>query len=430
MRVVSDRFGELKIADNLFYGVQTARTLENMSFSRFKMSEYPSFIKALALVKEAAACANYASGNLEESTCSAIKYACSEIKSGRHNSQFPVDMLHGGGSIGFNQNMNEVIATLAAQYLKEQVQTKRSTESPSEQVELLPKETVDAKAHVNLSQSTADACSTAFRLCLAAEISPLLSALEEILAGLAHLEKEFGELETVARTCLQDAMPVKFAGLFSGWYGGLERSRLRIIEQQKSLSAVNLGGTVIGSGEGASPAYRNLIVPALSKLLGRELSLKVNLYDAAQNIDEITALSGALELLAQILIKICQDLRLLSSGPQNGFAELILPALQDGSSFFSEKNNPVVPETVMQACFHVLGNHRAAMAALEHAELNLNIFESGAFFHTLDSLEILSAAISLLRSKAILSLKVNTKRCSEMLEKHKQSLQPKEETGK
>lgn len=388
-------------AESVLYGQQTERCLENLSCSSFKFSHYPQLIRALALVKKAAALANQAACVLDEQTCSRICIACDEILEHRHDLQFPVDMLHGGGSIAFNQNMNEVVATIAsrAQFGDAMV--------------------IDAKKHVNASQSTADSCSTAFRLALLDAAGPLVEVLESICELLLSKENENAQTITVARTCLQDAMTVSISSAFAGWRCAVARRSQRIKCNLEQLHSVNIGGTVIGSGEGAPEEYRRCVLPILAQLSNLSLNHRDNLYDAAQNCDDIAELSSSLSLLAEVLIKVCSDLRLLSSGPRFGFGELSLPAVQDGSSFFLNKNNPVVPETVLQACFHVLGNHRSVTAALEHAELNLNIFESGAFFHTLDSIIVLHSSLRLLLKKCLQDIIVNTEKCAAMVQQHR-----------
>ncbi len=409
MKVVSDRFGSINLEEQCLYGVQTARTVENMGCSRFRMSDYPGFVKALALVKKSCAFANLAAGLIRESQCRAISAACDRIISGEFLDQFPVDMLHGGGSIGFNQNMNEVLASLV-----------RANSEECEKHDFKDNHIFDAGTSleklINASQSTADVCATAFRLALIEACDDLILVLEKNLAQIELLSTDYAGFETVARTCLQDAMPVEVGSYFQSWAEAFKRTLRRIRKSREDLHSVNLGGTVIGSGDGATDEYRDRVLPALSDFSNRKLDRKSKLYDAAQNIDEIVELSAALELFSGLLLKICKDLRLLASGPLNGFAEMILPAVQDGSSFFAKKNNPVLPEMLMNVCFHVKGNHLASQSALEHAELNLNVFESAAFFHTMDSLELLSASLELFRAKCLCGLKVNEARCAELIE--------------
>lgn len=385
---------DVTVPDGALYGVETVRCLQNLTCSPFKMASCPELIEALACVKKAAARANFSCGVIDAPSADAIDLACDDVIAHRYDEQFPVDMLHGGGSIAFNQNMNEVLATVSSR---------------------LGGISVEAKKHVNASQSTADSCSTAFRLALLTAAAKLDLALSECVSTLKSKCDAYDAVVTVARTCLQDAMIVSVASYFSGWQSALERRRKRVAQAADQLHNVNLGGTVIGDGAGARPEYRTKVVSMLSEVTGRKLTLRENLFDAAQNSDDIGELSAALSQLVEFLVKMCSDLRLLSSGPRFGFSEISLPAVQNGSSFFSNKNNPVVPETLLQACFHVMGNHRAAQAAVEHAELSLNVFESGAFFHVLQSLKILEAAMVLFNDKCLRELSVNETRCAEMV---------------
>lgn len=385
---------DVTVPEGALYGVETVRCLQNLTCSPFKLASCPELIESLSYVKKAAARANVACGVIDEPVADAICRACDEVIAHQYDAQFPVDMLHGGGSIAFNQNMNEVLSTVASR---------------------LGRIPVEAKKHVNASQSTADSCSTAFRLALLTASAKLDRALIECVATLKIKSDYYDSVDTVARTCLQDAMVVSVSSYFSGWRAALDRRRQRIEQAADQLRQVNLGGTVIGDGAGAQPAYRQNIMSILSEVTARNLTLRENLFDAAQNSDDICELSAALNQLVEFLVKMCSDLRLLSSGPRFGFSEICLPAVQNGSSFFSNKNNPVVPETILQACFHVMGNHRAAQAAVEHAELSLNVFESGAFFHVLQSINILGAAMVLFNEKCLREMSVNETRCAEMV---------------
>ena len=412
MKQADNKFAPVEVPDGALYGAETVRCLQNLSCSPFKMSACPELIEGLAAVKKAAALANRAAGVIDDSICQRICAACDQVIGHRHDREFPVDMLHGGGSIAFNQNMNEVLASLAS-----------AGEDSDVAVCVL-----DAKVHVNASQSTADSCATAFRLAILIAAADLQAALSAVIDCLESKSTHYALQLTVARTCLQDAMPVPIASMFTAWSAGLQRRKERLSETVGRLKRVNLGGTVIGSGQGAPLAYREQVVQFLALVTGKPFVLRDNLYDAAQNADDLGEVSSALCQLAEMLIKVCADLRLLSSGPQFGFSELKLPAVQNGSSFFANKNNPVVPETVLQACFHVLGNHRAGQAALEHAELNLNVFESGLFFHTIQSISILRSALVLLNDRCLRDLTVNEQLCADMVKRHaqKQQLETKE----
>lgn len=396
-RIEKDRFGELTIPEGALFGIQTARAVSNLSFSSKKLSEYDALVRNLALVKKAAARVNRITGQIDDKLASAIEAACEEIIDGKHNDQFPVDMLHGGGGIAFNMNANEVIANLANLRV---ANSPPGTYAP-----------IDPKEHVNASQSTADVCHTAFRLAIHDRFQPLNNNLLVLAGQLEDSSSRFAGITTLARTCLQDAMPVAIGELFGGYaelIGRRGKEAERAVEQ---LNSINLGGTVIGTGDGAAPAYREKIVEALAELAGRKLRHRTNLFDAAQNSDDLACVSSQVEHLAQALIKITKDLRLLSSGPEAGFGELILPRVQEGSSFFHKKNNPVIPETVLSCCFQVIGLNRAAQAAVENAELYLNVFEGVAVTNILDSIAMLTAAINLLSERCLDGLEVDRERC-------------------
>ncbi len=396
MRQERDRFGVITLPDQCLYGIQTARCIENLSFSDFKLADYPSFLSCLALVKSACAKANQSAGMIEDNIARAIEGACQEIGSGRYRDQFPVDMLHGGGGIAFNVNVNEVIANVA---------NMRLGNTPGSYNPVHPKK------HVNASQSTADVCHTALRLTLLSRSEELFGALRRLTQAFAEKRLEFSSISTIARTCLQDAMPVKLSETFGAFEALVKRRCDELYGSIAKLSSVNLGGTVIGSGDGASSEYRKAVIEALSKLCFREIKIRENLYDAAQNIDDIAAVSAQLRLLAQSLIKVAKDLRLLSSGPHAGFGEIYLPQLQEGSSFFFGKVNPILPETLIQACMQVLGCDCVVQAALEHGELNLNVFEGATVKNLLDMLNMLAGAISLFTDKCVNGITANEERC-------------------
>lgn len=396
MRTEEDRFGSVSLPDDCLYGIQTARCLENMNFSGFELSRYPGFIKALALVKRACARANASASVIPQNVAKAIETACLSIESGKHHDQFPIDMLHGGGSIGFNVNINEVIANLANIELGE----KPGVYAP-----------VKVKEHVNASQSTADVCHTALRLALLCAGEELTEELRALLNSFSLKKEELVSVQTIARTCLQDAMNVSLSTYFEA-YEELAKRRLGNLKHcLAALNKINLGGTVIGTGDGATPEYRGMIVETLSQLSQRKLLLRDSLYDAAQNMDDIATVSSELRILAQSMIKVAMDMRLLSSGPQAGFAEVILPAVQDGSSFFAQKVNPVVPETLIQACMQVTGADRVVQAALEHGELNLNIFEGIAAKNLLEAFFMLTSSLRLFRLRCLDGIAPNEERC-------------------
>lgn len=398
MRRERDSLGEIELPSSSLYGARTARCMENTSIGGPKLAEYPELVIALAQVKSACASANLKAGLLDTRIASLITDAAQQIIQGQHLEHFPVDMLHGGGYIGFNTNMNEVIANLA------------NVTAGSALGSYIP---VHPKEHVNLGQSTADVCHTATRLAIFATAQPVLAALSALEAALRTCQTSFAKIETVARTCLQDAMPVSVGANFGAWAAFCERRQQSLTEAVQALNCINLGGTVIGCGTGANNTYKQVVVDCLSAIVNRKMKRREDLFDAAQNIDDLATVSGHLRILSEGLIKIAKDIRLLSSGPNCGFGELILPAVQEGSSFFTGKVNPVVPETLIHAAIQTIGNDRAVAASLEHGELNLNVFESVACKNILDSQRNLARAINLFTTKCIQGIKVDEQRCAQ-----------------
>lgn len=394
----SDSLGRVEIPVSALYGIQTARALACMSFSGSVLTQYPDLIVCLATVKKACAAANAEAGVLEIEFCNAIKDACDEVISGSHNDQFPVDMLHGGGSIAFNQCINEVLANLASVRLGGQI----GDYSPI------------SRQHLNAGQSTADVCHTAFRFCVARQLERLNIRLRALAAYLQSKRAEFGGVQTLARTCLQDAMPVPLSTAFGAFSTFVARRVNQIHAVILKLHKINLGGTVIGDGSGADPQYQARVPFHLSAFTEREFTVHDDLFDAAQHIDDLCDASNELKTLAEGLLKFAKDLRLLSSGPNGGFAEIALPAVIEGSSFFKGKINPVIPESVIQACMVAIGSARVVESAAEHGELNLNVFDGLAAKSVLDAAQVLEGAVSIFSKHCISGITANKERCEEL----------------
>ncbi|MBV8135218.1 MAG: aspartate ammonia-lyase [Deltaproteobacteria bacterium] len=391
-----DLLGELEVPAQALYGIHTVRSLNTLSFSGRKLGDYPVYVGALAMVKKAAARANRDAAVLPARVARAIEYACDALIRGEHAEQFPVDMLGGGGEIAVNMNVNEVIANLANQLLGE-----RRADDP----------TVHPKTHVNASQSTSEVCHSAARIALVQMWHGLESALEACAAALDTSSRDFAAVMTLARTCLRDAEATSLGEFFGGQAQAIRRRARELGHSIGSLRRINLGGTAIGSGRGAPTAYRARVVRHAREITGIALRTRANLYDAAQNLDDLGEVGAQLGLLAEVLIKIAADLRLLSSGPDGGFGELTLPAVQEGSSFFPGKINPSVPETILQCCFQVLGCERSARLAVERGELNLNIFGAAAVTNLFDMISMLQRALVLLVERCLQGMTANTERC-------------------
>jgi aspartate ammonia-lyase len=398
-RIEKDLLGERAVPAGALYGIHTVRAVESLSFSGRILGNYPDYVRALATVKKAAARANRDARVIDARRADATERACDALLRGEYLSQFPVDLLAGGGSIAVNMNVNEVIANLASEFLG----GARGTYQP-----------VHPKLHVNASQSTADVCHTAVRMTVLRRWSELRRALARCVAAFRAKAVELRPVVTISRTCLQDAGRVSLGELFGGHAEVIERRAGELAQSVRALTRINLGGTAIGSGSGAPAIYRREIVKRLNELSGQKFSLRANLYDAAQNIDDLGAVSAQLAMLAEVLIKMAQDLRILASGPEGGFGEIILPTVQEGSSIFPGKINPVIPETMIQCCFQVLGCERTTRLALERGELNLNVFEGAAAVNLFDAIEMMGRAVALFTERCVIGIVANRKRCREL----------------
>lgn len=401
-RIERDSLGEAAVPLDALYGIRTARAIAKLSFSRRELRNYPAYVVALAQVKKAAALANQDGGMIEKRIAQAIASACDEIVRGEHLEHFVADTLSGGGGIAVNTNINEVVANLASELLG----GRRGTYQP-----------VDPKIAVNASQSTADVCHTAARIAILSRWPELRAALRACASASEAKAREFRHVVTISRTCLQDAAPASLGDFFSAHAAVLERRIGSIGRALAALTRVNLGGTVIGDGRGAPPTYRRAVLRHLNQITGLKLTMRPNLFDAAQNIDDLAEVAVELGLLAEVLIKIAQDLRLLSSGPDGGFGEITLPAVLEGSSFFPGKINPAIPETLLQCCFQVMGCERAARLALERGELNLNVFEGAAAVNVLDAIAMLRPAIATFTERCVSGMVANEERCRELVER-------------
>lgn len=377
-RIETDALGSVAVPMHAMYGGRTVRCLNNLSFSGQKLADYPELVDALIDVKKSAATSNYHAGVLSQDIYYAILAACDHLQKIDGFEHFVVDVYAGGGGIAINTNINEVLANLANWILGKPLGSY---------------EPVDPKRHVNASQSTADVCHTAQNIAIIRRWRRLDGVLARLSKSAQRQAGSMQNIDIIARTCLQVALPSRLGDSFKAFATMLDRRREQLAEVVGALRAVNLGGTVIGTGAGAPLDYRNLIIDQLREFTDLELTLANDLIDSAQNIDRLAAISTSLATLAGGLIKFAKDLRLMSSGPSAGFGEILLPAVQEGSSFFSDKINPVIPESLLQCCFLVLGADRSTQACLEHGELHLNVFEGAAAMRILDSLAFLSSAL-------------------------------------
>ena len=394
-RVETDSMGSMAVPADAYYGIHTARALDNFAISGVPLSSYPQFVDALVMVKQAAALTNRHLGLLDAVRADAIVAACDEIRSGRLHRSFLVDMIQGGAGTSTNMNTNEVIANRALEILGRR---------PGEYEYLHPLE------HVNLSQSTNDTYPTAIKIALQVHISDLHAALTELAAAFADKAQEFGGVLKMGRTQLQDAVPMTLGQEFGTYAVMVGEDAERLLEARRLVSEINLGGTAIGTGLNAHPGYANLVCRTLSELTGLALETATDLIEATQDVGAFVQLSGVLKRTALKLSKICNDLRLLSSGPRAGLNEINLPAVQAGSSIMPGKVNPVIPEAVNQVAFEVVGNDVTISMAAEAGQLQLNAFEPIIAHSLFKSLTHLEAACRSLIDKCVTGITANAER--------------------
>ncbi|MDL2269407.1 aspartate ammonia-lyase [Desulfosarcina sp. OttesenSCG-928-A07] len=392
-RIEEDLLGSVTLPAHLEYGIQTWRACRNFPRKRQAViGAYPNLIKGLLWIKQAAAQANERAGYLAPAQARAIVAAADQVLEGDLEALFPVHRLHGGGGTSANMNANEVLSRKARQILHDA----GSTEP------MLP------CGHVNLHQSTNDVYPAACHIATILEWQPLHAALEELEHALHEKARAFAHVSRLARTCLQDAVTMNCGDFFSAYAAVITRHRLRLNGDVDRLHSVNLGGTIIGDASAVPAAYLDAIIPALREVSGDPAyTLHENLFDAAQNPDDMIAVASNLDSLARSLIKIGKDIRLLASGPETGLREFLLPAVQPGSSAMPDKVNPVIPEFLIQSCMDAIGRCHAAHLALDHGELDLNIWESLIVCNILDAMDLLEQAVLTFTENCVMGLKVN-----------------------
>lgn len=397
-----DLLGERDISDSVLYGVQTLRALENFAITGIPLREFPALVVALAQVKEAAALANRDLGLLDADVADAIVRAAREVQEGRHHEHFLVDMIQGGAGTSTNMNANEVIANRALELLGH------------------PRGAYDhchPNNHVNRSQSTNDVYPTAVKLSLHASISGLREAMAELVAALLAKGDEFSALVKMGRTQLQDAVPMTLGQEFSAFGHTIAEDIDRLGEAQALIREINMGATAIGTRINAPAGYPEAVRQHLSRITGLTLITAPDLVEATSDTGAFVQLSGVLKRCAVKLSKVCNDLRLLSSGPRTGLGEINLPPMQPGSSIMPGKVNPVIPEAVNQVCFDVVGGDVTVTMAAEGGQLQLNVFEPIIAFRLLQNIRTMTAAVRMLRTRCIEGITANPERLLYFMER-------------
>jgi aspartate ammonia-lyase len=400
-RTEKDLLGEREVPFEALYGVQTLRALENFPITGIPIREMPELIVGLAAVKEAAAHANHELGLLPDAVYEPIVKAAREIRAGRHHEQFLVDVIQGGAGTSTNMNANEVIANRALELI-DRPRGDYATISPN--------------SHVNLSQSTNDVYPTAVKLALHASLIEYERELAALADAFVAKGREFAPYVKMGRTQMQDAVPMTLGQEFSAFGVTLREDVDRIHEARQLIREINLGATAIGTGITASPAYTDAVRQHLSTITGIELITAPDLVEATSDTGAFVQLSGVLKRTATKLSKICNDLRLLSSGPRAGFNEINLPAVQPGSSIMPGKVNPVIPEVVNQVCFDVIGADVTVTLAAEAGQLQLNAFEPIIAYRLMRSLLSLRNACHTLRERCVVGITANVDRMRHFVE--------------
>ncbi len=399
-RLEHDLLGEREVPAEYYYGIQTLRALENFNISGVTLNFYPDLIDALAMVKQAAAEANYELGLLDKQVKDAIVTACVEVTNGRFHNQFVVDMIQGGAGTSTNMNANEVIANRALEILghtKGQYQFCHPLN------------------HVNMSQSTNDAYPTAVKIALYKSNLKLVKVLESLIESFRAKAQEFAHVIKMGRTQLQDAVPMTLGQEFEAYAVTLSEEVERLNQNVRLFLEINMGATAIGTGINSDPDYPEKVLKHLRRITGLELVLAANLVEATQDTGAFVMYSSAVKRLAVKLSKISNDLRLLSSGPRTGLNEINLPPMQPGSSIMPGKVNPVIPEVVNQIAFKVIGNDLTVTLAAEGGQLELNVFEPVIVQSLFESIEMLKNGMNTLKYRCIDGITANEERCRKMV---------------
>ena len=398
-RIEHDSIGDKKVPADAYYGVQTLRAAENFRITGLNM--HPEMINSLVQIKKAAAITNARTGMLDSKRCEAIVKACDEILAGSFRMHFVVDPIQGGAGTSLNMNANEVIANRAIEILGGQ---------KGDYTIVHPND------HVNLSQSTNDVIPTAGKMTTVRLLLHLRLQLQCLQLALSKKAEEFDHVIKMGRTQMQDAVPIRLGQEFRAYADAVTRSIGRIEKAADEMRPINMGGTAIGTGVNADPAYLRMIVPVLNEVSGMEMVQATDLIDSTQNLDPFVAVSGAVKSCAVTLSKIANDLRLMSSGPRAGFGEINLPAMQNGSSIMPGKVNPVIPEVVNQVSFNVIGNDLTITLAAEAGQLELNAFEPIIFYNLFQSIDTLGFATETFVDNCITGITANEERCRELVE--------------
>ncbi len=400
-RIESDLLGSKEVPTDALYGVQTVRAIENFDISGHLMSEYPNFIKGMAITKKAAAIANYEVGMIDIQQRDAICTACDELLEGKHHDQFPIDMIQGGAGTSTNMCANEVIANRALELMGHKRGDYKYC-SPND--------------IVNASQSTNDAYPCSIHLAMVLEHEEFLLHLVNMIGALDRKAEEFKDVIKMGRTQLQDAVPMTLGQTFSGFAASLRGELKTLNMAAREFLVVNMGATAIGTGICSKPGYSGAVINALRRVTGWNITLADNLIEATSATSCMIQYSAAMKRLCIKINKMCNDLRLMSSGPRCGFNEINLPQRQPGSSIMPGKVNPVIPEVMNQVCYKVIGNDMTIALASDNGQLELNVMEPVIAYCLFESIHLLTNGLDTLRTHCIEGIEANVEHCRKMVE--------------
>lgn len=399
-RVENDFLGSKQVDKNAYYGIQTLRAVENFPITGYRV--HNELIKAMGIVKKAAALANMEIGRLYRGLGEVVVKAADEIIEGQWHEQFIVDPIQGGAGTSLNMNANEVIANRALELLGHEKGDYRHL-SPN--------------SHVNMAQSTNDAFPTAIHIATLSLLEQLLVTMRRMHEVFADKAKEFDPVIKMGRTHLQDAVPIRLGQEFEAYRRVLERDIKRIEHTRHHLYEVNMGATAVGTGLNADPRYIEVVVEHLSEISGLPLVTADHLVDATQNTDAYTEVSAALKVCMMNMSKIANDLRLMASGPRTGFNEISLPARQPGSSIMPGKVNPVMAEVINQVAFQVIGNDHTICLASQAGQLELNVMEPVLVFNLIQSISIMNNSFQVFTDFCLAGIEANKEKLERDVER-------------
>lgn len=400
MRKEHDFLGELEIPDEVYYGVQTTRAIENFKITGQKIDS--DFVQAYAKVKKATVIANMATGRMPKEVGEPLKQAADEIIAGKLLDQFPVDPIQGGAGTSVNMNVNEVLCNRALEIIGK----------PKGSYDI-----ISPNNHANMAQSTNDTFPTSIKVCLSHKGKKLTAALDRLAVELDKKAEEYKDILKMGRTHLQDAVPITLGQEMGSYASAVRRGIDRINHAIDSIHVVNMGGTAVGTGLNAEPEYITKVAEALSEVTGEKYVTAGNIIDATNNTDGFSDVSSAMKTTALVLIKMANDFRLMASGPRCGLNELKLPMRQPGSSIMPGKVNPVIAEVLDQACYQVVANDIAVSLGVENGQFELNVMEPVISFNLFNAMTYLTNAVNTFVDKLLKDLQPNEKQCQEWLDK-------------